>query len=185
MPYSEKKTDKHGYEYTLYGVFDICKDRLEKRFGRKVSYRTFSKVVHAYFDFVLRYVVDTCLAFRLPNRMGEMMAVKTMCTRYNPVRTVYYQENGEVKKGYADMWNKGAGYAYFVFWFCSKKLRMFRFTADKKYRKAMMESVKGGGDYIDISEFHGHIKKSGNFSASKRIRERKRWRKLKKEKALA
>lgn len=178
-----KKTDKLGYTYTLYGVYDVCRHKIEGRLKkidtrqRTISYGTFRKIIHAYFEYVLSYVIETCVPFVLPNKMGRIQAVKTMCTRYNPKTSYYVTENGERKKYWSKIdVNKTGGYMYFVFWECSQKIRMFRFSTAKKWKKMIMDNVKDGGDYIDISEFHGHLKKGSSFAIKKRNAERKRWK---------
>lgn len=155
-----KSLDRHGF-VTLKGVFDEAKESIDKDLNdlsenptriKRITWRMFSLIMRMYFKIMFRELVKG-YEFVWLNKFGNLRVVKTMCTRYNPsTYKVYKDENGKpyVKKVKFDV-NKYGGYWHFIFWDVGKKWRQYRFDADIKFKRAFMEQVDNGFDYLDYS----------------------------------
>lgn len=153
-----RSLDNHG-RYTLYGVYNECKDDialgikdLPKGVTRikDIRYRVFAKVVRMYFEIAFKMLIKGS-AVPLLNKFGILNVVKTQCIRYNPTTITFYKdESGNKRSKRLKLKTKG-GYWYFVFWDAPKIFRQYRFNIDIKYKRAYMELVKGGYDYLDYS----------------------------------
>ncbi len=153
-----RKLDNHG-RHTLYGVYLECKDEID--FGiscfpkgvtksKTVSYRTFAMVVGMYFKIAFKMLIEG-MSIPLLNKFGILNVVKTKCIRYNPFRISFYKdESGKVVRKKVKV-KLRSGYWYFVFWDCPKKWRQYRFNIDIKYKRAYMELVEDGFDYLDYT----------------------------------
>lgn len=153
-----KSLDNHG-RYTLYGVFEECRDEIDSSLmafpkgvtkSKRITWRVFSKVIRLYFTIAFKMLVNGS-SVPLLNKFGILNVVKTKCTRYNPYRIAFYRdETGELVRKKVKI-NTRFGYWYFVFWNAPKKLRQYRFNIDIKYKRMYMSEVENGLDYIDYT----------------------------------
>jgi hypothetical protein len=153
-----RKLDNHG-RYTLYGVYEECKDDMTfalSEFPRgvikskEISYRVFAKVVRMYFTIAFEMLIKGT-AVPLLNKFGILNVVKTQCIRYNPFRISFFKdETGKVIRKKVKLDTK-SGYWFFVFWDAPKKLRQYKFNINIKYKRAYMKLVEDGYDYLDYT----------------------------------
>lgn len=153
-----QKLDKHG-RYTLYGVFEECKDDIDKNLQsypigvtkmKRITYRNFSKVVRLYFTLSFKLLIEG-KSVPLLNKFGILNVVKTRCIRYNPSKISFYKDDqGKVVRKRIKLKTK-SGFWYFVFWDAPKKLRHYKFNIDIKFKHQYMDKVNEGFDYLDYS----------------------------------
>lgn len=153
-----QKLDRKG-RYTLYGVYEECKDDMNSRLleirkgetkSKEISYRVFSKVIRRYFQILFGMLID---GYTVPllNKFGTLEVVKTKCIRYTPKKYFFKRkEDGSVKVENISLKTR-LGYWYFVFWNSPKNLRQYRFNINLKYKIEYMKKVSEGFDYIDLS----------------------------------
>jgi len=144
---------------TLFGVFEECKDEIDKGLqelpkgvtkSKRINYRTFSKVIRLYLQISFKMLINGT-SVPLLNKFGVLDVVKTKCIRYNPSTFSFFKdENGNLvrKKIKLDL---RSGYWYFVFWDSPKNLRQYRFTIDRKYKRMYMDMVEQGFEYLDYT----------------------------------
>jgi len=153
-----KSLDNYN-RYTLYGVYEECKEDIN--YGllclprnttkiKSISYRLFSKVIRMYFILSFEILLKG-LSVPLLNKFGVLNIVKTKCIRYNPRRIIFYtdESGNKVRKNFK--FKLDNGYWYFVFWDAPKRLRQYRFNINIKYKRAYMDLVNKGFDYLDYS----------------------------------
>ena len=162
----DKKTQSHSKkEYVgIKNLFELASPKMtedlvraRKRYSsirtRKIGYADFTKVVTLYFYYLFIEVIKEGTIFKMYQRFGNLLAVKTKCTRYTP-KTVYFKRNkkGEIKveSRYLDL-NKTNGYVPFVFWDSPAKWRHYRFKPVIKFRRMIYNSFINGTDYLDYT----------------------------------
>jgi hypothetical protein len=153
-----QKLDNHG-RYNLYGVYLECKNEMDSGINafpkgvtksKEVTYRTFAMVIKMYFKISFEMLLKG-MSVPLLNKFGILNIVKTKCIRYNPFRfAVYKDESGKVISKKVKI-KLRSGYWYFVFWDSPKKWRQYRFNINIKYKRAYMELVNDGFDYLDYT----------------------------------
>jgi hypothetical protein len=153
-----KSLDNKG-RYTLFGVFEDCKDDVDRDLKelpigvtkmKRITWRVFSKVIRVYFTVAFRELVDG-YSVPLLNKFGILNVVKTKCIRYNPTKFAFYKdENGELVRKKIKI-KTNFGYWFFVFWDSPKLLRQYRFNIDMKFKVQYMVKVDNGFDYLDYS----------------------------------
>lgn len=153
-----KCLDNKG-RYTLYGVFEECRDGIDKDLQKlpkgtskmkRITWRIFSQVMRTYFTIAFKDLVNG-YSVPLLNKFGILNVVKTKCIRYNPTKISFYKdENGELVREKVKL-KTSFGYWYFVFWNSPKILRQYRFKIDMKFKIQYMEKVNDGFDYLDYS----------------------------------
>lgn len=149
--------DKHG-RITTYGLYLDCREEMinglkeikdKSDVRRVIDYRLFNKIISLYFSKVYENLING-YSFRLYNHLGVLRVVKTNMIRYNPITYSFKKVDGKVIREKKKL-KSNSGYWYFIFWDCAKKYRHFRFKADIKYKRAYMDKVEKGMDYIDYS----------------------------------
>jgi hypothetical protein len=157
-----QKLDRHGF-VTLHGVYHEAKESIDKDLQelpigvtkiKRITWRMFSKVMRLYFTIMFRELIKG-YSFKWLNKFGVLRIVKTMCTRYNPSTYKVYTDNDGNRyseKVKFDV-NKYGGYWHFIFWDVGKKWRQYRFNPDIKHKRAFMEYVDAGFEYLDYSLF--------------------------------
>jgi hypothetical protein len=153
-----QKLDRHG-RYNLYGVYLECKDEIDlgiKAFEKgvtksnEITYRVFAMVVKMYFKIAFGMLIEG-MSVPLLNKFGVLNVVKTKCIRYNPFRIAFYTDETGKKVRKKVKLKLKSGYWYFVFWDAPKKWRQYRFNINIKYKRAYMELVEDGYDYLDYT----------------------------------
>lgn len=145
--------------FTLFGVFNECKDDISKDLkelptgitkSKNIRYRVFAQVIHLYLAIVFRMIIEGKI-IPLYNRFGKLNVVKTKCTRYNPFKFVFTKDTlGKVTREKVKI-KLRSGYWFFVFWDAPKRLRHYRFNIDLKYKVEYMKKVEQGFDYLDYT----------------------------------
>lgn len=153
-----RNKDNHN-RYTLFGVYEECKDEMSLALTKLpigvtkmkvIKYRIFSEVIRLYFTIAFRMLIEG-VKIPLLNKFGVLRVVKTQCIRYNPFKVVCFRdETGKVQSKKIRLKLKN-GYYYFVFWDSPKIFRQYRFNINIKYKVAYMKLVNDGYDYLDYT----------------------------------
>jgi hypothetical protein len=147
--------------YTLFGVFEEARDRINERIAelpkgktniKSISYRTFASIIRTYLKMVFYQVIHKGWGIDLYNKFGRIRVVKTQCIRYNPVKHYWVTENGKkVRKEQKLDVNKTGGYFHFIFWDCPKRLRHYKFFSAKCQKRKYYELAMNGFEYPNHS----------------------------------
>jgi len=71
---------------------------------RKISFALFSKIVLMYFGLLLVEIIKKGTHFKMYQRLGYWLCVKTKCTRYNPKRVFFTKDkDGKVTRTVRDI----------------------------------------------------------------------------------
>lgn len=152
--------DKEG-NLTTYGVYLDCRAEIKKKFRelpvgvtrrKDITWREFSLIVRLYWKFTFERLLDRGQA-KLRHNFGTLRIAKTLCINYYPHKFYHVRdENGKVigtERRLIDV-EKYNGY-YFFIWYDSNKYKRYKIFPVHKIRKAYMERVESGEDYIDIT----------------------------------
>jgi hypothetical protein len=155
-----KNLDSRG-AYTLFGVFNEVEDEVNKEIDKipigrtrvkRITYRLFGDIIRMYFKICFREVIVRGYGFPLLNKFGELRAVKTLATRYNPTTFTWVKENGKAIRKLVKLdLNKTNGYMFFVFWDCPKKYRHFKLKLSPKWKSLLFKQYQDGMEFPDIS----------------------------------
>jgi hypothetical protein len=155
-----KTLDSRG-AYTLFGIYGEVKEEINEELSKlpsgrtrvkRITYRLFGDIVRSYLKICLRDVVIKGYGFPLLNKFGELRAVKTLATRYNPSTYTFSKENGKVVRRKVKInVNKSDGYVTFIFWNCAKKYRHYKMSFARKWKKLLFEQYQSGLELPDIS----------------------------------
>ena len=124
-------------KFKMKDIYDYCRANgmLTTQDGYVLSQDEFSKIIHHYYYNGMKFSIENNEPVRLFAK-NFCLPVKTLCTHYLPIGI--------------DM----SKYDYrftFLFLSCSKKFRNFRFKTAPKIKKLIMEQVKLGTEYLDIT----------------------------------
>jgi hypothetical protein len=134
-------------------IDDIKKDisKLDNCNRSSISYVEFSKIINMYFQLGLKEALDG-YTFTMYKNFGDIKIVKTLTKLFTP-------KSKGVTNGGKDVYDKNlkqqiednGGYWYFYKWIAPKRWRTHKFNPNSKHKKAMMEKVNTGFDYIDYT----------------------------------
>ena len=118
---------------------------------KEITWREYSKIVKLYWKYVFEMVIEG-REFKLWYGLGKLRVVKTLCVNYNPYYFVFRKTKDGVKseKVKADI-ERYNGYFYFVL-YISTVYKRYKIFPSKKIRKAYMNNVNDGMDYLDITK---------------------------------
>lgn len=119
---------------------------------RTVSYEMFSSIIVNYFTILLTTIITKGTFFKMYQRMGNWMVVKTKCTRYLPKTYRWKTVDGKkVREEVKINVFKTGRYFYFMFWDSPGKWRHYRLRIAKRWKRLIWKEVQDGNDYLDYS----------------------------------
>lgn len=140
---------------TTYGIYLDSRYYMSKKLkelpkgvtNRKdISWRDFSKVIRLYWQYTFEEVIEGKFT-KLRQGIGALRVVKLLCLNYTPKKIYFDGENTEYRNIGIE---QNGGYWYYV-QYVSKMYRHYRIFPVYKIRKAYMDRVESGEDYIDIT----------------------------------
>lgn len=131
-----------------------------------ITIAMFTRVVNQYCKMMLKEIIEDAAIFPLLNKFGFLMVVQSICIRYNPTKTFFVTENGQVvrKTQKIDLIN---GRIPHLFWDTGKMWRMFKFVLAPKFKRQVHENFKRGVQYEVMD-----LKKYGRRASSTYIQKR-------------
>jgi hypothetical protein len=167
------KQINHKGEYTMSGIFAEVQAEMQaeadklKYDSQHITIAMFTKVVNLYFMHALKELIEEGKVFQMIKKFGSLLVVQSMCVRYNPTKTFFVTENGQVirKTQKIELVN---GRIPHLFWDVGKRWRTFKFILAPKFKRQIHENFKAGFPY-DVMD----LKKYGKLATTTYIQKRR------------
>lgn len=156
------KQINHKGEYTMSGIFaevqvEMQRDADKLKYdAQHITIAMFTRVVNMYCQMMLKEIIEDAVVFPMLNKFGFLFVVQSICIRYNPTKTFFVTENGQVvrKTQKIELIN---GRIPHLFWDVGKKWRMFKFVLAPKFKRQIHENFRRGVPYeiMDLKKYGG------------------------------